>query len=139
MLTENKALSRRSIEEIFNKGNPSAIEELYATDYVMHTTHPGLSPDLDGFKQFVNLYRSAFQNLRITIEDQIAEGDMVTTRWTARGTLKGELMGIAPTGNQVTVTGIGVERLAGGKFVEGWNVFDGADMLRQLGVLPSME
>lgn len=139
MLTENKALSRRSIEEIFNKGNPSAIEELYATDYVMHTTKPGLSPDLDGFKQFVNLYHSTFQNLRITIEDQIAEGDKVTTRWTARGTHKGELMGIAPTGNQVTVTGIGVERLAGGKFVEGWNVFDGADMLRQLGVLPSME
>ncbi len=136
MSAENKALSRRTIEEIYNKGNLSIINEIYATDFINHSAPPGLTPDREGYKQFASMYRSAFPDLQMTVEDQIAEGDKVTTRWTATGTHKGELMGIAPTGKQVTVTGIAISRYAGGKLVEAWNEFDQANMLQQLGVLP---
>ena len=82
------------------------------------------------------MYRSAFPDMQLTIEDQIAEGDKVVTRWTARGTHQGELMGIPPTGKQATVTGITVGRVANGKFVESWSNFDALGMMQQLGVVP---
>lgn len=92
----------------------------------------------EGFKQFVLMYRSAFPDMHITIEDQIAEGDKVVSRWTARGTHQGELMGIPPTGKQATVTGINIERFANGKFVEEWSNFDALGLLQQLGVVTTL-
>jgi len=73
-----------------------------------------------------------------TVEDQIAEGDKVMTRWTYRGTHKGDLMGIAPTDKQVTVTGICIDRIVGGKIVEEWGEMDNLGMMQQLGVVPPM-
>ena len=134
---ENKALERRGIEEGWNKGNLTVIDELIAANVV---THRPPAPPLQGteaFKQFVLMYRSAFPDLHYTIEDQIAEGDKVVTRWTARGTHKGELMGIPPTGKQGTVTGISVSRWANGKVVEIWINADDLGMLQQLGVVPA--
>ena len=80
MSAENKALSRRTIEEIFNQGNLSIIDEIYPTDYINHSAPPGISSDREGYKQFASMYRSAFPDLQMTVEDQIAEGDKVTTR-----------------------------------------------------------
>jgi len=134
---DNKALDRRGFEEVWNKGNLAVIDELNAANVV---THNPPSPPMQGteaFKQFVQMYRSAFPDTQMTIEDQIAEGDKVVTRWTARGTHKGELMGIPPTGKQVTVTGISVSRWANGKTVESWSNFDTLGMLQQLGAVPT--
>ncbi|MDZ7359293.1 MAG: ester cyclase [candidate division KSB1 bacterium] len=137
MSEQNKALSRRITEECFNKGNLAVADEFVAANFTDHGAPPGLAPGAEGFKQLVAMYRNAFPDMRITIEDVIAEGDKVVMRWTARGTHKGDLMGIAPTGKTVTVTGIGIDRIANGKIVEHWESFDQMGMMQQLGVIPA--
>jgi predicted ester cyclase len=82
------------------------------------------------------MYRNAFPDLRITIDEQIAEGESVVTRWTATGTHEGELMGMAATGKQATTAGINVNRVSGGKLVEGWGLFDQLGLLQQIGAVP---
>ena len=131
---ENKALDRRFAEEVWNRGNLAVVDELMSADFDGHD--PTMPAGREGFKQFVLMYRSAFPDIHITIEDQIAEGDKVVSRWTARGTHQGELMGIPPTGKQATVTGINIERFANGKFIEEWSNFDALGLLQQLGVVP---
>ncbi len=135
---ENKATTRRVfIEEFWNQGNLPVVDELCTPNFIYHTaTGPVHGPE--GLKQFATMYRTAIPDLHITIEDMIAEEDKVVTRWTARGTQLGPLMGIPPTGKQATVTGIVIGRFEGGKFVEGWLEFDALGMMQQLGVVPSM-
>jgi steroid delta-isomerase-like uncharacterized protein len=132
---ENKALARRVIEEMFNNGNLDVADELIAPDYVDHD--PAMPEEIhgpEGFKEYVSMYRSAFPDIHIEIEDQIAEGDKVTTRWTGTGTHEGDLAGIAPTGNRVTLPGMEIVRISDGKLVEGWEGYDSMTMMRQLGV-----
>lgn len=83
------------------------------------------------------MYRAAFPDVQSTIEDTIAEGDKVVTRWTARGTHRGALMGIPPTGKELTVTGMGILRIEGGRIMEAWGIFDQFGMLQQIGVIPT--
>lgn len=135
MSEENKALARRFFEEVWNKGNLDVVDELYDANSVAHGVGE-IPPGPEGFKQFVSAYRNAYPDVHFAIEDMIAEGDMVVTRWTARGTHKGELMGIAPTGKQIAVAGVTVSRYVGGKSVESWNNWDALGMLQQLGVVP---
>lgn len=135
---DNKALDRRGFEEVWNQGNLAVIDELSAENVVTHNPPGPPMQGTEAFKQFIQMYRSAFPDTQMTVEDQIAEGDKVVTRWTARGTHQGELMGIPATGKQVTVTGISVSRWANGKTVESWSNFDTLGMLQQLGVVPSM-
>ena len=133
---ENKALARRVLEEMFNAGNLDVADELLASDYVDHD--PSLPEDVhgpEGFKEYVGMYRSAFPDVHVQIEDQIAEGDRVVTRWTGTGTHTGELMGIAPTGKRVTLPGMEIVRIANGKLVEGWEGYDSGTLMRQLGVV----
>ncbi len=110
---DNKALVRRLYEEVFNRGNLPTVDELLATDYIDHTALPGTSPGPEGLKQFISMFRAAFPDLHFTIEDMIAEGDTVVVRQTYRGTHKGDLMNIPPTGKQVTITSIDIGRFAG--------------------------
>jgi steroid delta-isomerase-like uncharacterized protein len=133
---ENKAIARRTFEEIWNQGNLAAIDELYDANQVSHGLGMDVPPGAAGLKQFISLYRTAYPDTHFTIEDQIAEGDKVVTRWSATGTHRGDLMGIAPTGKRVTVTGMTINRIAGGKIVETWNNFDALGQLQQLGVVP---
>jgi steroid delta-isomerase-like uncharacterized protein len=134
---DNKSLVRRGIEEVWNQKNLAIVDELGAPDYISHnptmTTH-----GLEQYKQLVTMYFSAFPDLHITIEDQVAEGDKVVTRWTAGGTQQGAFMGIPPTGKQAVVTGITIDRFANSKAVETWNNSDDLGMLQQLGVIPAM-
>ena len=133
---ENKALARRVIEEMFNKGNLDVADELFAPDYVDHD--PAMPEDVrgpEGFKEYVCAFRSAFSDLHIQIEDQIAEGDKVVTRWRGTGTHDGDLAGIAPTGNRVTLSGMEIVRMSEGELVEGWEGYDTMNMMRQLGVM----
>jgi steroid delta-isomerase-like uncharacterized protein len=136
----NKALARRGIEEIWNQGKLGLIEELFAANVTVHDPNVpgGKVQGLDGLRQYVTTYRSAFPDLHFTIEDQIAEGDKVVTRFTGKGTFKNEMMGIAPTGKQATVAGVDIDRFHDGKVVESWGSYDMLGMLQQLGVVPSM-
>ena len=142
MLSEtNKTLSRRLFEEVWNKGNLAVLNELIANDHVNSGpgTLPGLPTGPEGAKQFVTMYRNAFPDVHLTIDEQIAEGDKVVTRWTAHGTHQGELLGIPATGKSSTVTGISVDRIVNGKIVESWGIFDQFGMMQQLGVIPTPE
>jgi steroid delta-isomerase-like uncharacterized protein len=134
---DHKALIRRLFEEVWNQGHLALVAEFYNPDHVEHTP-TGPLQGFEALKQFIAMYRSAFPDVHFTIEDQIAEGDRVATRWSARGTHQGPLMGIPPTGKQVMVTAIGLGRFAGGKLVEGWNEVDMLGLMQQLGVVPSM-
>jgi len=134
---ENKAITRRLNEEVWNKGRLEVIDELIAADFV--TTVIGAPEQIrgpQGFREFVGMYRKAFPDLRITIDEQIAEGETVVTRWTATGTHEGELMGLPATGKQATTAGVNINRISGGKLVDGWGLFDQLGLLQQLGAVP---
>ena len=134
---DNRALAQRFYEEVWNKGNLDAVAELLTGDFVDHAAPPGFPSGPEGAKQVFTMYRSAFPNFSLTVEDLIAEGDKIVARWVTRGTHQGELMGIPPTGKQVTVTGIDVFRVAGGKLAEHWAQFDMLGLLQQIGVAPA--
>ena len=132
---ENKGIVRRMIEEGVNERDLALFDELYAPDFLYHlgsTTIEGV----EAYKQFNLMSFTAFPDLRFTIEDQIAEGDKVVTRWLVSGTQKGPFQGIPPTGKYVTVTGVGINRFANGKIVENWTNMDFLGILQQLGVVP---
>jgi steroid delta-isomerase-like uncharacterized protein len=138
MSETNKTVSRRLIEEAFNQGTYDVIDELVAPTYVNHDPFTGDTMGLEGTREVIEGYRSAFPDLKVTIEDQLAERDLVATRWTAKGTHKGELLGIAPTGKEATVTGLTIDRIKDGKIVESWNNWDTLGMMRQLGLVPEL-
>jgi predicted ester cyclase len=127
---ENKALVRRLIKEV-EKGNLNVVDEVLAPDFVDHDLLPDQEPDREGYKRGLSEDRAAFSNFDITIEDQIAEGDKVVTRFTWRGTHDQEkIMGMAPTGKKVEVTAIFIHRIAGGKVKEEWSASDTLERLR---------
>jgi len=134
---ENRALTQRFYAEVWNKGNLDAVADLLSSDFVDHAAPPGFPPGLEGAKQVFVMYRSAFPDFRLSVGDVIAEGDKVVVRWVTQGTHQGELMGIPPTGKRVTVTGIDLFRVAGGKIAEHWAEFDMMGMMQQLGVIPA--
>jgi len=136
-IEENKSLARRLFEEFVFKGDLAVADKILAADFVNHNPGLGTTPDREGLKQFVSMMLGAFLDLHGTVEDVIAEGDKVTVRMTATGTHKGEFMGIPPTGKQITVSAMGVFRIAGGKVVERWAIIDQLSMLQQLGILPT--
>ncbi|MBA7559052.1 MAG: ester cyclase [Dehalococcoidia bacterium] len=133
---ENKAVLRRVAEEIFNKGDLAVVDEVIASNYVYHGSGGQEYKSPEGFKQIVTMFRNAFPDLHMTVEDMVAEGDKVAHRLTIRGTHKGELMGIAPTGKQVTISAVTISRFAGGKEAEAWSNLDQLGMYQQLGVAP---
>jgi steroid delta-isomerase-like uncharacterized protein len=138
---ENKALIRRWFEECYNQGNVAVADQLIAADYVNHSAPHGQASGLEGEKRYITMIRSAFPDFHVTVEDQIAEGDRVVTRVTAGGTYRGGLEDIpssASVGKQVAVPEILIHRIADGKVVEGWIVFDELGLWRQLGVVPPM-
>jgi steroid delta-isomerase-like uncharacterized protein len=137
----NKVIVRRIPEQIFSRGDLAVADEVLAEEYVEHALFgtrpvPGVPAGREGFKQLVAKLRAAFPDLRYTVEEMVAEGEMVAARVTARGTHQGELMGIPPTGRQVVVTGIHLCRIADGKLVEHWANQDDLGLLQQLGVIP---
>ena len=126
-----KALVRRFMEEVFNRGNLAVVDELWIPD------------GIEGGKRAVENLRGAFPDYHRTIEAQVAEGDLVVTRWTMRGTHRGPYRSgalgrtLAPTGRRVAVPGTSIHRLAGGRIVESWvRGNDSVDLLLQLGALP---
>jgi steroid delta-isomerase-like uncharacterized protein len=118
---KNKILIRRWLDEVFTRGDLDEVDELFTSNYALHD--PSFPHDVhgpEGIKRYVAAYRAAFPDLRVTVEDQLAEEDKVVTRWTVRGTHSGEFLGLAPTGDEVTVSGIEFDRIVGGRSDEAW-------------------
>jgi len=132
---DNKALTRHGYDAL-NQKDLAAFYELLAPDIVLHDASLTIQ-GIDAYQQWLSMYYTAFPDLHLTMEDIIAEGDIVVVRQTFRGTHQGELMGTAPTGKQVTVLGINILRIVNGKSVEEWLNFDALGMVQQLGVVPA--
>jgi predicted ester cyclase len=132
--------SRRLLEETFNEGNIELIDQLVAPGAVNHD--PATPPQMralsgpEVFKATVSMYRTAFPDVHITVDDVITADDKVVLRWHSEGTHRGELAGLAPTGARGTVTGIGIDRWKDGKVVEAWTEWDNLGLARQLGAAP---
>lgn len=124
---QNKLLARRIVEEMWNTKNLQVIDEVYDPQVYDHA----------GVKQFVSGMLTAFPDLHITIEDQLAEGDRVATRYVTHGTHQGPIEGIPATGKHLSVMGIEMHRFVNSKLVELWNVVDRLSMLQQMGVIPA--
>ncbi len=136
---EHKALIQRTVDA-FNQGDWGAVDQLFAAHYVDHDRfRAGLPPGPAGVKQAWRMFRAAFPDLHATIEDLIAEGDKVAVRGAIRGTHQGELMEIPPTGQQVTVTLMDINRIEGGKLVARWGEADMLGLLQHLSVVSTPE
>ncbi len=137
MSTEsNKALVKRLMEEVFNRGNMAFADEIVAADYVSHDPLPGEGPGRAGMVANIQSIRAAYPDVRFEAEHVLAEGDRVVVCWRASGTQRGAFMGIPPTGRTTVTTGMTMYRIAGGQIVESWNNWDALGLLQQLGVLP---
>ncbi len=132
----NGQVMRRAFEEIMNHGNVAAINELFAGDFAGHDTSGGTFGRAE-FREGVLAMLSAFSDRQVEIADQVVAGNKVATRWQATGLHSGEFNGIPATGRRVSLTGISIDRIAGGRIVESWEVTDDAGLLRQLGVDPT--
>jgi steroid delta-isomerase-like uncharacterized protein len=139
MATDNIALVRRLIEEVWNKGNLDVLGELVADKYVGVEPIIGEVRGMEPFRKHVQSFRSAFPDLRITIEDIGLSGDRIFVRWTARGTHRGAFLGIPPTNNRAEVKGIAVDRVSGGKLVEHQQSYDTLAFFQALGVVPPLD
>jgi steroid delta-isomerase-like uncharacterized protein len=128
----------RAVEEVWNRGNFDILEDLVTTDIVIHMSPENIYGS-EGIKQFYSMLRESFPDIHFAIEDQVAEGDRVVTRWTARATHTGAFQGVPPTGRQVSLTGIDIDRFANGKVVECWPVADELGLMQQLGAIPTPE
>lgn len=132
--------SRQMLEEAFNEGKFDLVDQLMAPDAVGHD--PSLPPRLQSLrgpelqKSIVGMYRTAFPDVRITVDELISSGEAVVMRWHAEGTHRGELEGLAPTGARATVTGISIDHWQNGKLVETWTEWDNLGLARQLGAAP---
>ena len=134
MSEQNKAHIQRVIEEVYNRGNLSVVDEVAARDMIIHAPSQDIRGS-EGAKQYVSAFRAGFPDLHFTIEDQVAEGDTVVTRWTARGTHRGEFQGVPATGRKIQLAGTDIDRIVGGKVVECWAHVDELGLMRQLGVV----
>jgi steroid delta-isomerase-like uncharacterized protein len=135
--TKNQEAVLQAVNEVWNQGNYANLNNLVADHVVIHTTGPG--GDIhghEGIRQFYSMMRAGFPDLHFTVEDQIAHGDKVVTRWSARGTHRGAFQGIPPTGKQVDITGMDIDRFVDSKVVECWALIDELGMMQQLGVVP---
>jgi predicted ester cyclase len=136
MLATNKEIVRRATEEPWR--NSEVLDELVSPDYIGYDAAlPEPVRGVQGAKDQINMYVSAFEGAQVTAIQQIGEGDFVATRWEARGRHTGEIMGIAPTGRDVVVSGITLSRVENGKIVEEWLSWDTLGMLQQIGAVPA--
>ena len=132
---ENKGIVRRFMQESFGGGKPELVDELLDPDFVRYDPYieAGAVGGAQVVKENIVWFRNAFPDLTCTIEDQVAEGEKVVSRWTVRGTHQGVFFGVAGTGNWVEFTGIQIDRFGeSSKFVEEWAEFDLLGAMRQM-------
>ena len=133
---DNKALIRRWFAEVWNKGRAEAMQEMLASDGIVHGLGAAPLRGPGGFLPFFRKFRQAFPDLQIAVEETIAEGDLVTARCVVRGRHTGDALGLAPTHRDTQFTGMTIVRIKDGKVVEAWNDFDFLALYQQLGAFP---
>ncbi|HEX8845046.1 MAG TPA: ester cyclase [Pyrinomonadaceae bacterium] len=137
MSKENVALIHRWFEEVWNKGRAEAIDEMFAEDGIAH----GLGSEGEtlqgpaGFRPFFENFRGAFPDIRVTIEDTVAEGDKLAARWVGRMTHRGDHLGVPASGQAAEITGMCIVRIRDGQIVEAWNNFDMMGLMQQIGAI----
>jgi steroid delta-isomerase-like uncharacterized protein len=131
----NKAVIRRIYAEVFNQHNAARIAELYAPDWTYHAPFPAIAPGVAGMTEQMTGVFTAFPDIVFTIQDLLADGDKVITRYLAVGTHRGEMGGIAPTGKRLTHSGITIERLVDGKVAETWEEWSSLTFMQELGLV----
>jgi steroid delta-isomerase-like uncharacterized protein len=138
MSVVNKATVRRFLEEAFGQGKTEVVDEVLDPDFVCHdpNSETGEIRGADTVKGEVGYFHNAFPDFRWTVEDQVAEGEKVTTRYTLSGTHEGEFFGVPASGRRVEVSGINIDRFEGGKLVEEWASYDLLGAMRQMGAIP---
>jgi len=132
-----KAAAQNFIEKGLNQKDLSAFEAYFNSELTDHALPPGLPSGLEGRKMFGSALLAAFPNLHVEVEDLVTDGGKVVTRYSVHGTHKGELMGIPPTGRQVSIGGIAIDRFENGRSIEHWEYYDPMGMMQQLGVIPA--
>ncbi|MFZ5922227.1 MAG: ester cyclase [Chloroflexota bacterium] len=137
MSEQYKTAAKALIEKGFNRKDLTAFDAFYGAGLVDHDLPPGLPEGLEGRKMLASAFFSAFPDLHVHIEDMFTEGDKLVARWSAHGTHTGELMGIPPTGRQVSINGIVIDRFEDGRAVEIWENIDMLGLMQQLGVVPA--
>ena len=138
MSEENRALLHRWFEEVWNKGRPEAIDEMFAEDGIANGLEDASGNPLRGpasFKVFHQQFRNAFPDIEVTVEDTLVEGDKVAGRCVVRGKHQGEGLGFAATQQPIEITGMTIVRIKDGKIVEAWNNFDFMKMFQQIGAI----
>jgi steroid delta-isomerase-like uncharacterized protein len=139
MSKESIAIARRLIEEVWNNRKLDVVNDLIASNYVNHDPNaPDFGRGPEGYKRLVNLYTTAFPDLRMSIEDTVSEDDKVVISWIASGTHRGDFQGTPPTNKKVSVEGITISRHANGKILESRVSWDALGMMQQLGVVPAL-
>lgn len=140
MTTRITELVRRDPEEIWTDGNLETIDDLFAESFVLHD--PSSADEQRGrdeYREYVETYRAAFPDLEYAVETVIAEDDIAALRYTARGTHEGELLGLEPTGERVSVSGMEMYRVEDGQITEMWTSYDSLGLFQELGVVPPLE
>lgn len=133
---ENKAIVRRWLDEGWTNGNLAVADELIDPAFVVHGAGgQAVSSGPEGVKQLVSAWRTGFPDGRMNVDDLFAEDDKVVIRMTWVGTHRGDFYGRAPTGRRVSVTSIGIDRIAGGKIIEGWGEVDMLGLYEQIGAI----
>lgn len=137
MSEQFKTAARNLIQRGFNQKDSGAFITYFSPNLKDHALPPGVPEGYEGRKMFYSAFLAAFPDLHVQIDDAIAEGDRLVTRWSAEGTHSGELMGIPATGKKVSISGIAIDRFENGQSVEHWEIFDQMGLMQQLGVVPS--
>ena len=131
--TENKDLVRAYVETVLNHGDLNALADFFAADCIDHTAPGGALLGRAGIGALLAATLAAFSDVRVTIEDLVAEGDTVASRLTLKGRHTGEFMGMAATGAEINTLQISIDRIADGRIVEHWGLTDQSALLQQLG------
>lgn len=134
-LVENKKFMTHFIEEVINNKNLNAADELVIENFIEELPFPGQGPGRDGLKYALQSMFTGFPDMKWTVEEQIAEGEKVVTRFSWTGTHQGEFMGIAPTNNSVRIWGVVIDVIKNGLFAESRIIMDNVSLLQQLGVM----
>lgn len=133
---QNKAAALRFWEEGFGKGNLGIVDELMTASPVDHTPFPGVPAGREGYKQTMSMIRAAFPDMTIRTDETIADGDRVVLRWTARGSHRGDFMGVPASGKPFEISGISILLMEGGKVAGDWTQWDALGLMTQIGAIP---
>ena len=136
MSEQYKTAARNFIEKGLNQKDLSAFDSYFSVELIDHALPPGLPSGLEGRKMFATALLTAFPDLHVHLEDLITNDEKLVARYSVHGTHTNELMGIPPTGKEVSITGIAIDRFENDQSVEHWEIIDQLGLMQQLGVIP---